>query len=111
MKILEQRQGAVIVVRPEGALVDSEIALVRGRLDEIRRATLGRFVLDCAALPYVDSRGLETLVDLTEAMGQVGQSLRICGVNETLREVLELNDLSPLFEQYDDVNSAVRSFL
>jgi anti-anti-sigma factor len=111
MKIQEQRQGAVTVVRPEGALIETDVPLVRSRLDEVRRTTLGRFVLDCTALPYVDSRGLEALVDLTESMAQVGQSLRICGVNETLREVLEINDLSRLFEQYDDVNSAVRSFL
>ena len=111
MRIQEQRQGAVTVVRPEGALIDTDVALVRSRLEEVRRATHGRFVVDCGALPYVDSRGLEALVDLTESMSQVGQSLRICAVNETLREVLEINDLAQLFEQYDDVNSAVRSFL
>ena len=111
MKLHEQRQGAVTVVRPEGALVEADVPLVRGRLEEIRRVSMGRFVVDCTALPFVDSKGLEALLELTETMGQMGQSLRICNVNETLREVLELNDLAPLFEQYDDVNSAVRSFL
>ena len=31
--------------------------------------------------------------------------------NDTLREVLDLTGLSASFECYDDVNSAVRSFL
>jgi anti-anti-sigma regulatory factor len=44
-------------------------------------------------------------------MNQTGHALRLCGANETLRQVLELTDLAPQFEQYADVNAAVRSFL
>jgi hypothetical protein len=35
----------------------------------------------------------------------------MCGANDTLREVLQLTGLTASFEYYDDVNSAVRSFL
>jgi len=37
--------------------------------------------------------------------------LKLCASNKTLREVLNLTGLSPLFEHFDDVNTAVRSFL
>jgi len=30
---------------------------------------------------------------------------------ETVREILDLTELSPLFEHFEDVNTAVRSFL
>jgi anti-anti-sigma factor len=111
MKIHEQLQGAVIVLKPEGPLIEGEAATVKQRLLTTLNATLGRFVVDMSAIPYVDSKGLEVLVEVTEEMGRSGQALRMCGANKTVREVLELTDLASLFEHFQDANTAVRSFL
>jgi anti-anti-sigma regulatory factor len=51
------------------------------------------------------------LVELTEELGKSGQALRLCSANKTVREVLELTELTPLFEHFEDANTAVRSFL
>ena len=72
---------------------------------------LGRVVLDASAVAYVDSRGLEVLVEVGEAMSQGGQALKLCGANETLREVMELTETFGNFEHFADIQSAVRSFL
>ena len=111
MKINEQRQGAVTVLKPEGALLEGAAAVLKQRLMEVLGASLGRFVLDMSAVPYVDSKGLEALVEVTEEMGRSGQALRLCGANKTVREVLELTDLASLFDHFADTNTAVRSFL
>lgn len=111
MKISEQRQGAVIVLKPDGALVDQDCALFKGRMNEAMNASLGRFVVDLSAVPFVDSKGLEALVELTEELGKSGQALRLCSVNKTIREVMDLTELTPLFEHFEDANTAVRSFL
>ena len=111
MKIHEQLQGAVTVLKPEGPLVEHDAGVVKQRLLQTLHATLGRFVVDMSAIPYVDSKGLEVLVDVTEEMGRSGQALRMCGANKTVREVLELTDLASLFEHFQDANTAVRSFL
>ena len=111
MKIHEQLQGAVTVLKPEGPLVELDAGVVKQRLLQTLHATLGRFVVDMSAIPYVDSKGLEALVDVTEEMGRSGQALRMCGANKTVREVLELTDLASLFEHFHDANTAVRSFL
>lgn len=111
MKITEQRQGAVIVLKPDGALVEQDCALFKGRMAEAMTASLGRFVVDLSAVPFVDSRGLETLVEVTEELGESGQALRLCSANKTIREVLELTELTSLFEHFEDANTAVRSFL
>ena len=78
MKIHEQRQGAVIVLKPEGALVEPEAAAFKQRLIQALGASLGRFVVDLSAVPFVDSKGLEALVEVTEEMGKSGQALRLC---------------------------------
>jgi anti-sigma B factor antagonist len=111
MKIHEQLQGAVIVLKPEGPLIETDAATVKQRLLQTLSSSLGRFVVDMSAIPYVDSKGLEALVDVTEEMGRSGQALRMCGANKTVREVLELTDLASHFEHFADANTAVRSFL
>ena len=111
MKITEQRQGAVTVLKPEGPLVEQAAPVLKQRLVQVLGASLGRFVVDLSAVPYVDSKGLEALVEVTEEMGRSGQALRLCAANKTVREVLELTDLASHFDHFADANTAVRSFL
>src|SRR2546421_5302572 len=111
MDIRTQRQGAVTIIRPEGPLLEADAPKVKATLLETASASLGRVVLDMEAIPFVDSRGLEVLVEITEEMSESGQALKLCAANETVREVLELTALAPLFEHFEDVSSAARSFL
>jgi len=111
MDILEQRQGAVTVLKPQGPLVAADADAFKAKLDAVLATSLGRFVVDASEVPYVDSRGLEVLKEATEALSNSGQALRLCGASETVREVLDLTDISKLFEHYQDASSAVRSFL
>lgn len=111
MDIHEQRHGAVTVLRPQGPLCLADAENFARRMEEVLARSLGRFVVDASAIPYIDSQGLESLVKATEELAQSGRSLRLCGANETLREVLDLTDLADKFEYYEDVNTAVRSFL
>ncbi|MCC6679087.1 MAG: STAS domain-containing protein [Phycisphaerales bacterium] len=111
MEIEEQRHGAVTVLRPRGPLIQTDADQFRKRAADVMARSLGRFVVDASGIAYTDSRGLEVLAEVSEELAQGGQVLRLCGAGETLREVLELTELSALFEHYEDVPTAVRSFL
>lgn len=111
MEIQEQRHGAVTVIKPVGALAQTDADQFRTHITGVLGRSLGRFVVDASAIPFVDSRGLEILVDLSEDMASSGQAMRLCGVSDTLREVFDLTDTASLFEHYEDVETAVRSFL
>ena len=111
MEIDEQKQGAVTVLRPRGALIEADAAAFGAHVRRSIASTLGRVVLDAGALPFVDRAGLQTLVEIAEELSDSGLSLRLCNVNETLREVFDLTGTSSLFEHHEDATSAVRSFL
>jgi anti-anti-sigma factor len=111
MALKEQKCGAVHILRPEGPLKGADAEQFKDRLIQLMTASLGRCVVDASAIQFVDSKGLEALVDANDAMVDTGQSLKLCGANETVRLVLELTELSPRFEHFADVNAAVRSFL
>lgn len=112
MKIETTRHGAVTVVRPDGPVINADDAvLLKTESFNVLGNTLGRFVIDATEMTFVDSCGLEALVDITNEVGAGGHSLKLCTVSETLREILSLTGLTSRFQQFEDVQSAVRSFL
>ena len=111
MEIQQQKVGAVTVVKPQGAATAPDAEALKSVLLETRVKSLGRIVLDMSRVAFVDSRGLEALLDVTEELAKTGHALKLSNANDVVREVLEITDLASHFELYDDVNSAVRSFL
>ena len=109
--INEQQKGAVTVLAPQGPLIQEDADRLRERAVTLLGRSHGRLVLDVSGVPFVDSKGLETLLDLNDRLLESGQSLKLCGVNATLREVLSLTELTGKFEQFHDADTAVRSFL
>jgi len=111
MEIQENKHGAVAVLKPVGPVVHTDAEQLKDLLLQVQQRSLGRLVLDASAVPFIDSRGLEILLEVNEELHRAGRALKLCGLNDVLREVLDLTDLSSSFEHFLDVNSAVRSFL
>jgi anti-anti-sigma factor len=107
---IEQR-GAVTVLRPAGPLCAQEATTFCEAVVDAFERSLGRCVLEASRIAYVDSQGLEALLDTSEKIASMGHSLRICAANATLREVLVLTELAPHFEFFADVGAAARSLL
>src|SRR5690606_10506449 len=70
MDIHEHQHGAVTVLKPEGALSQGDADQLRQRLATALEKSLGRLVLDLSGVPFVDSQGLEVLVDTTEELAE-----------------------------------------
>ena len=111
INITEQKLGAVMVLTPEGPLVTEDADRFKDRAINLYNRSLGRCVVDASKVAFLDSKGLETLVDINDHLQQSGQALKLCALNKTVREVLSLTELASTFEQYEDVTTAVRSFL
>lgn len=111
MEIQETIEGAVTVIKPLGALASGDAEQFGQAVRSALSRSLGRFVVDATAVPYFDSRGLETVADLGEELSKAGMMLRVCGANETVRESLDLTELSGFVEHFADVHAGVRSFL
>ncbi|HVX84474.1 MAG TPA: STAS domain-containing protein [Phycisphaerae bacterium] len=111
MRIDEQKQGAVLVLKPTGPLVGESCLELKAALAGANQRTMGRYILDAAGVSFVDSTGLETLLEASEALIRGGRILKLCTANDTVRDALDLTGLADSFEHFPDVNAAVRSFL
>jgi anti-anti-sigma factor len=111
MEIQEQSQGAVVVLKPVGTLTEGDADVFRERVMTAAGKNMGRVIVDASGVTFVDSRGIEALVDVTEHLGDGGRVLKLCGNNANLKQVLELTGWASAFEFFDDSSAAVRSFL
>jgi anti-anti-sigma factor len=111
MTIREQRHGAVTVLTPQGAVCTDDAAEFKRVAEAAAQKTLGRLVIDMSESPFLDSLGIEALLDLGDLLAQSGHGVCLCGECDTVREILDLVGVSESFEHFADVNTAVRSFL
>lgn len=110
MQIKEMTHGAVTVLEPQGALTQDDAEQFMHRLTEMLAESAGRVVVDLSQVPFVDSRGLEVMVEANDQLATSGRALKLCAINETIREVLDLTGIAARFDHFDDTNSALRSF-
>lgn len=111
MEIDLQTIGAVSVIRPLGPITNKEDASqFRDRALETISVAKGRVVVDAEELSYVDSSGLEALLDVAEHLEALGQGLKLGEVNDTLKDAIRVTKLTDHFEPFESVQDAVRSY-
>jgi anti-anti-sigma factor len=98
MKITQQRTGQSVVVAPQGAIIGADAEQLGTVLTELLGEGARSVTLALGEVPFVDSRGLEVLMESGERLIRAGKPLRLAGANEILHEVLRLTGLAPLFE-------------
>lgn len=111
MDIAQHKVGAVTVIRPTGPLVRNGCELLLRQYRTAIQDAMGRVVIDLEAVPFVDSAGLECLMDASDEAGALGLSLKVCGVTPVVREALVATGCDAGLEFHADPNAAARSFL
>ncbi|MGB2822264.1 MAG: STAS domain-containing protein [Phycisphaerae bacterium] len=109
MRIALEQRGEAVVLAVRGPLIGEEADRLRKRIAKTLEQGADPLVLDVSGVPFLDSQGLELLVDTTERLIRTGKALRICGANELLAEVFDLTEVAPMLEQFGDVEAAVGS--
>ena len=81
--------------------------LRKALLRELRELRMPRVVLNLAAVRYIDSSGVASLVEGLKASRDSGSRLILFGLNSAIREVLQLSKLLRIFEITDTEEQAV----
>ncbi len=66
-------------------------------------------ILDCKGVSFLDSKALELLIRVHEALTKQGGILKIIGMVEVCRDILIATRLINVFHVYKDINDAVRN--
>ena len=110
MKIDTQLHGSVSVLAPHGPLAGEDIDHLQKDLCTAIDQKSGRVVLDMSDVPYLDSKGIELLLELCTGQPIAAARPRLASLGETAREALDLTNVLPRLTVFDTVESAIRSY-
>ena len=111
LQISEKESSGVTVLSLSGRVtLGEESSQLRARLKDMLAAGKTRVVLDLADVSYIDSAGLGTLVaGYTSARSQ-GAGMKLANLTKKFDEQLHITKLVTVFEVYNSVAEAVKSF-
>jgi len=83
---------------------------VRATVKDLVAKGCKKVVVDLGAVPHVDSTGIGELVSAyTSARGQ-GAKLVLANLTKRIKDLLDIAQLSAVFEHYESVDEAIKSF-
>ena len=108
---METRQAdGVTILSCQGRVVfGEEAAALRENLKRVL-ASSRQIVLNLAGVSYIDSGGLGTLVGVYSSARAAGAEIKLTGLGQRLRDVLQVTKLFTVFEVYDSEQEAIATF-
>jgi anti-sigma B factor antagonist len=111
LRIVESESDGITVLTLSGRVtLGEESNQLRTRIKDVLAKGKTRLILDLADVSYIDSAGLGTLVaGFTSAQHQ-GASMKLANLTKKFREQLNITKLVTVFDVYDSVADAIKSF-
>lgn len=109
MKVHSQPHGNITVLTAHGPLLAEESIDLRRSIETAMAAGAKRVVVDLADVPYLDSGGIELLLESCDVTHSPYQRPVLAALSETCLEALELTNCLPRLEVFDTVENAMRS--
>jgi len=111
MKLKTREQDNVIILEVSGQMIGGPEAAV---LQETIKAQIAqgrkRFVLDLSEVGRMNSTGLGNLIGGLTTIKNAGGELKLAAVADKIQSLLLITKLVTIFESYETVDEAVKSF-
>lgn len=93
-----------------GADLAGEVPALFGKAvqEYIQQKHIVEIVIDFEKTSFIDSEGLESLLDAKKACEQVFGQLKLAGLEENCRKILEITRLEHSFEIHPDIQHAMK---
>ncbi|MHC4715665.1 MAG: STAS domain-containing protein [Planctomycetota bacterium] len=110
MNVTVETYGQSIVLNCKGELtVDSLDAFRRAVDHQVTEDEVRDLVLNFEQVPFVDSAGLEYLLDLQELLSERMGQVKLAKLDENVAKIMEITRLDSAFDRFDDINQAVKA--
>src|ERR1700692_1097451 len=112
LAIVEKESGGITILEISGRITLGDASQqLRTKLKDVLKEGKSRLVLDLANVAYIDSAGLGTLVSgYTSAYNQ-NAIMKLANLTNKFHELLNITKLLTVFDVYDTVDDAVKSFV
>jgi anti-sigma B factor antagonist len=87
-----------------------EVAALRDSMQSLLKQNRKNILLNLSGLQYLDSSGIGELACLYVAVVKHGGAMKVIGLTSKVEEVLKITQVSQVFQEFPDEQSALRSF-
>jgi len=111
LQIKEQELDGITILGISGRVTLGEAShQLRTKLKDLLAAGKSKVVLDLADVGYIDSAGLGTLVAGYTSARNGGATLKLANLTKKIKDQMHITKLVTVFETYDSVDEAIKSF-
>jgi len=111
MTMSERMVGRITLLDLDGQLILGASAEgLRDKLRSLLQQGQHQFIVNLAAVPYMDSGGLGELVQAYATVTRQGGALKLLNLTSRLRDLLVITKLATVFDCYDSEDAALASF-
>ncbi len=111
MEMKRNKVGVITFLTPDGAMIGEEMGPFDAEISDCLEGDELRLVIDFDHVPYIDSEGLERLLDAFHQVREKNGHIKISNPNPLCSEILEITRMTNYFDIYFDLEKAARSFL
>ena len=109
--VVEKMVGGILLLDVRGQItLGDETGALRDKVKALVEAGHTRIIVDLAEVTYIDSAGLATLVWVYTSARKQGGDVKLLRLTKRVRDLLQITRLSTVFEIYDTLESAQKSF-
>lgn len=111
MNLTDREQDGVIILVPTGKIMGGpDASLLHDKLYEYIEQDKKQVVIDLAQVDWMNSTGLGILISGLTTLRNNEGTLKLANVTEKIKSLLTITKLAPVFESYDSVDEAIKSF-
>ena len=111
MQIIEKESRGVLILELAGRVtLGDESNQLRTKIKDVLAQGKKHLVLDLGNVSYIDSAGLGTLVAGYTSSQNQGAGMKLANLTKRFREQLNITKLVTVFDVYDSVEGAIKSF-
>lgn len=110
MNIDTRNQEDIMVISLKGRLDTDAASETQTRLLELLDDGRDKILIDLMTMDYISSVGLRVLLVIAKKLSQKGSALRVCHLNDTVRNVFEISGFEKLIRVFDNEQEAMHDF-
>jgi len=111
MKLSDRVEGDVVILEPKGKIMGGpDASLLHDKLYEYIEQNRKKVVIDLAKVDWMNSTGLGILISGYTTLRNHDGQLKLVNVTDKIHSLLTITKLVTVFEAYDSLDEAMKSF-
>ncbi len=111
MKLTDRVQDGIVILQPKGKIMGGpDASLLHDKLYDYIKQDMRKVVIDLKEVDWMNSTGLGILISGYTTLRNNHGHLKLANVTDKIQSLLTITKLVTVFESYDSVEDAVKTF-